>query len=150
MNQIGLYWPLKWPSWFFSKNAHFGCYIGFIGPFKTHFTLAQFWFWAFFLDFFSKKPTSDAHLTNFFLAPFKKRLIKITFDIFFQMSRGSKVMVSNFSFLKCSFLIGRGSDFQSQCIPVTMMSLAFRNGMTLKNWPKNEAVRANSQFWWYF
>ena len=67
----------------FLKNAHFGCYIGLIRPFKTHFTHVQFWFWAFFLDFFPKKPTSDAHLTNFFLAPFKKRLIKITFEIFF-------------------------------------------------------------------
>ena len=63
------------------------------------------------------------------------------------MLRGSKVMVSIFSFLKCSFLIGQGSDFQSQGIPVTVLSIAFRNSMTLKNQPKNEAVRANSQFW---
>ena len=83
MSQIGLYWPLKWPSWFFSKNAHFGCYIGFIGPFKTHFTLAQFWFWAFFLDFFLQKTYFRRPFDQFFLAPFKKRLIKITFEIFF-------------------------------------------------------------------
>ena len=85
---------------FFFKNAHFGCYVGFIGPFKTHFTLAQFLFWAFFLDFFSKKPTSDAHLTNFFLAPFKKRLIKITFEIFFSNVARIKSYGVNFFFFE--------------------------------------------------
>ena len=55
-------------------------------------------------------------------------------------------MVPKFSFLKCSYLIGQGSDFYLQCASATVISIAFRNGMTLENQPKNEAVRANCLF----
>ena len=65
----------------------------------------------------------------------------------FQILVRLEVMLSKFSYLKCSFLIGQGSDFQSQGIPVTVLSIAFRNGMTLKNQPKNEGIRAKSLFW---
>ena len=59
-------------------------------------------------------------------------------------------MVPKFSFLKCSYLIGGGSDFYLQDDPATVLSTAFRNGMTLENWPKNEGMRAKSLFWCYF
>ena len=99
MSQIGWYWPLKWPSLVFSKNVHFGCYIGFIGPFKTHFTLAQFWFWAFFLDFFSKKPTSEAHSTNFIFGAFKERSIMVYFEKkIFKRRADQKLRCPNFHF----------------------------------------------------
>ena len=48
--------------------------------------------------------------------------------------------------LKCSYLIGQGSDFYLQYASANVLSIAFRNGMTLENRPKNEAVRANSLF----
>ena len=63
------------------------------------------------------------------------------------MSLRSKVMVSKFSFLKCSYLIGQGSDFYLQDDPATVLSIAFQNGMTLENQPKNEGIRAKSLFW---
>ena len=63
----------------FSKNLHFGFRIWFFGPFKTHFTLALFQFLAFFKVFFSEKPTSEAHSTNFFFGHFKKRVMNVIF-----------------------------------------------------------------------
>ena len=61
-----------------------------------------------------------------------------------------EVMLSKFSYLKCSFLIGQGSELLLQYTPATVLSRAFRNGMTLKNRPKNEGMIANSLFWGYF
>ena len=50
----------------FFKNVFFQSTIGFFGPFKTHFTLVHFWFWALFKNFVSRKVTSGAQSTHVF------------------------------------------------------------------------------------
>ena len=50
----------------FFEKLFFEPTIGFFGLFKTHFTLVYFSIWAFFKDFFPKKATFKAILTNFF------------------------------------------------------------------------------------
>ena len=44
--------------------------------------------------------------------------------------------------LKRLFLIGGGYQLNDQYGPATGMARAFRNGITLDDWPKNEGVRA--------
>ena len=51
-------------------------------------------------------------------------------------------MVSKIQILKRLFLIGGGYQLNDQYGPATGIARAFRNGITLDGWPKNEGVRA--------
>ena len=101
--------------------------------------------------FFSPKTYYSGPIDQFYFWCFKGNVHKgWIWKQNFQIEWKQKVTESNFENLKCSYLIGGGSDFYLQYDPATVLSIAFRNGMTLENLPKNAGVRAKSLIWWYF
>ena len=88
--------------------------LAYLSNSKTILPLVKFWSGHYFNIFFSENPLPRPIWAIFFWC-FQG---KVHYGLFqkenFQMLRGSKVTVSKFSFLKCSYLIGQCSDFYLQ------------------------------------